>query len=172
MLPHMRVHGGQRIVQQVHVRVSVHSPEPTAQHRSFISWGVYWVGIRYSAFLEHYLDCNTDCQVTLCRYFVILFLRSFLVRNVIWTYIWFSVVSYGQKLEIIWIIQNRHYKPTCSVTGHPTFSRHVTQYLHQQVPDRRIGRGGPQNCPLRSPDLTLSIFPCMVLHEKLVVNTE
>jgi hypothetical protein len=38
--------------------------------------------------------------------------------------------------------------------GIPHFSRHVTEYLNQQFPNRWIGRGCPQNWPPRSPDLT------------------
>jgi hypothetical protein len=34
------------------------------------------------------------------------------------------------------------------------------------MPDRWIGRGGPQNLPLLSLDLTHPEFPCMGLHEK------
>jgi len=35
----------------------------------------------------------------------------------------------------------------------PHFSRVVRQYLNHKFPTRRIGRGGAQNWPSRSPDL-------------------
>jgi hypothetical protein len=40
--------------------------------------------------------------------------------------------------------------------GTPHFSQHVTEYLNEHIPARWIGRGGPQNWPLRSPDLLVS----------------
>jgi hypothetical protein len=39
--------------------------------------------------------------------------------------------------------------------AHPRCSRHVTEYLNEQIFDLWLtGHGGPQNWPLRSLDLT------------------
>jgi hypothetical protein len=42
----------------------------------------------------------TECLVTLCQYFKLLFLRSFPVRNVSWKYIQFLLVMELQIFEI------------------------------------------------------------------------
>jgi hypothetical protein len=38
-------------------------------------------------------------------------------------------------------------------------------YLRKHFSDLWIGHGGPQNWPLRSPDFTPCVFPCLGLHE-------
>jgi hypothetical protein len=58
-----------------------------------------------------------------------------------------SSVLKNPKHDYRWTIQ-------MTSTGTPHFGRRVTEFLNEQFPDRWIGRGGPQNWSLLSPDLT------------------
>lgn len=48
----------------------------------------------------------------------------------------------------------------------PHFSRHTTEYLNKQFTNSWIGRGGQQNWPQRSPDLTPPTILFVGLNEK------
>jgi hypothetical protein len=108
----------------------------------------------------------TECPVTLCQYFRILFLGLFPARNIN------EHDSdsqrfrcYGQKLKMIWTTQNTIADVLPASRGTPHFRRYVTEYLNEQLTDRWIGRRGPQNWPLRSPDLTpldFHVQDCMI----------
>jgi hypothetical protein len=62
--------------------------------------------------------------------------------------------SYGYKIKMIWTTQNTVTYVLPAQRGTPHFSQHAIEYLNEQFTDRWIGRGGPHNWPLRSPDLT------------------
>jgi hypothetical protein len=69
---------------------------------SYFSWK-HWMKISCVLQLKHELQpgfknekvfcCNTECPVTLCQYFKILFLRSSPAKNVTWIWVWISTVT-------------------------------------------------------------------------------
>jgi hypothetical protein len=60
--------------------------------------------------------------VTSCQYFSILLLKSFSVRNVIWTWVQFSMVmKLWTELKDDFNDTKHDYRCTSSMTGHPTF---------------------------------------------------
>jgi hypothetical protein len=99
---------------------------------------------------HHTTKSDIQYPVTLRQYFRILFLKSFPVRNIrlsavteLWIEINDDLNETRQDTDVI-----------SAQRGTSHFSRHMTEYLNEQFPDRWIGRGGPQYWPLRSPDLT------------------
>jgi hypothetical protein len=69
--------------------------------------------------------------------------------------------SFGWRLKIVWRTQNTITDVPPAWWGTAHFSPHVTEYLNEQIRDRWIDRGGPQNWPLQSPDPTHPRFPRM-----------
>jgi hypothetical protein len=94
----------------------------------------------------------TGCPATLWKYFKLLFLRSFPVRNVVWTWVRFSAVT---KLRI----EIKDDSCTSSVTGYPTF-----QSTRDGVPEWAVP--WPMDWSWWSAELAPAVtgphFPCYV----------
>jgi hypothetical protein len=102
----------------------------------------------------------TECMETLCQYFSMSFLKLSSASNVKWTLSDCQRSrSCGQKLKMIWTAQNTIADVLPAWRGTSRVSRHETEKQNGKFPDRWIGRGDPENWPLRSPDLTSSRYP-------------